>query len=509
MLFHRISRNLISSYVLFFMSFAAVYALTPIYVRTLGKTLFGFWSVLLSIIAYLSILDSGLALYLTKTVSEFESRSNNNLKRLALSSTFTIYLALCVVVILIAAVAGLFKPDFFVIPDAASDSITLLFVLLALHLSFSYLSKFFASLCMGYQDVANPNYISVISVILQATLAFGLLAAGCGLWALVISYTVSSAVNCTLKFLYCSNRYGPLTIRPYLPEPKTVFPIVKFSSAICLTTVGGQIILNTDNILIAKLLSYDQVANYAINFQIILSLSVLFQKLPDILFPTYVSLDLNRDKTSLKQAFIESSFFSLIGYTGFSLHYALFADHFFAYWIDSSHFVGNSIAWIILAFFFCQTYIHNHAVFLLSRARLRKIVKMNIVEAISNVVFSIALAQSYGIVGIATGSLLANLVTNFIYLPRQLEKEIALSCRDQLKKIVAPAVIPFAIVFSIGYAVKVHAAPFSIASIIGLLSLYSILYLIFVGVMIGKNRREFYYHYIKKLLTLTQAQPLR
>ncbi|MCU0560207.1 MAG: hypothetical protein MUD16_08440 [Desulfobacterales bacterium] len=505
----RISSNLISANANFLAAGLAVFALTPVYVFSLGPTLFGFWSVLLSILAYMSTFDAGLPLYITRTIAGASGDPSIGAQRPVLATAFTVYLAICLLLLAAAAAAGIWPSWSSILPEGAGQDAAVLFLMLALYLGFSYLSKFFTGICNGHHDYAYPNYISVLTVGLQAAAAYALLAAGHGLRGLVLSYALAGAVNAAIKFGYCRQRYGPLELRLRWPQSAVALSMAKFCLGIFVTTVGGQIILNTDNLLIARMLSLELVTAYAINFQIVLYMSLIFQRLPDVLFPTYAGLDVHRDRSALCTLFIESSVCSLAGYAGFALLYALFAERFFEVWIGASHFVGRSVAWVILAFFFCQTFIHSHAVLLLSKARLRQVVAWNIAEALLNVMLSVAFAAAYGVLGVAIGSLLANLATNFIALPLQIRREIGLPIGRQLRAILMPIAPPLALLLAAGSALRGTMAELSGPAIIGCMVIASLTYAALVGMLLGRKRRQFYYTHAAGLFGLAGLSTVR
>lgn len=509
MLIKRISHNLISVYAHFLAAALVVFALTPVYVLALGPTLFGFWSVLFSILAYMSMFDAGMPLYITRAIAGAAGDPSIGAQSPVLATAFTIYLAICLLLLAAAATAGIWPSWSSVLPNGVGQDAAVLFLLLALYLCFSYLAKFFTGICNGYHDYAYPNYISVLAVGIQAAAAYALLAAGHGLRGLVISYAVAGAANAAIKFGYCRQRYGPLELRLRWPQSAVALPMAKFCLGIFVTTVGGQIILNTDNLLIARMLSLELVTAYAINFQIVLYMSLIFQRLPDILFPTYAGLDVHRDQSALQTIFIESSVCSLAGYAWFALLYALFAERFFEVWVGASHFVGRSVAWVILTFFFCQTFIHSHAVLLLSKARLRPVVAWNIAEALLNVMLSVAFAAAYGVIGVAIGSLLANLATNSIALPLQIRGEIGLSVRRQLRAILMPVALPLALLLAVGCAFRATLAGLSGLDIIGCMVIASLSYTALVGVLLGKERRKFYYSHAAGLFGKASLSTVR
>jgi O-antigen/teichoic acid export membrane protein len=78
-----------------------------------------------------------------------------------------------------------------------------------------------------------------------------------------------------------------------------------------------------------------------------------------------------------------------------------------------------------------------------------------LLAGVLNLVFSILLAHIWGLLGVALGTMCAQVITNNWYVPWYTMRQFHLKLSDHLRRIVAPILVLLVIALSVGYSVRV------------------------------------------------------
>ncbi len=503
MIVHQAKRNLLTGYFHFFVVILIMVLLTPFYIHRLGDQLYGFWSVLNSVIAYLATLDFGLGIASTKFTAETLAKNDTTGKSRILSQILSLYLLISILLIAIGAFLAFFLPGFFGISRDIWTSAALTIFLMAINLVFILLSKFFAGISFGHQKQEVPNLIAVGSALLQGSFSYWFLLNGFGLVGLALSFIIAGVLGLILRALYCAHSFGPLGLSTHSLAGASWSPLLRFGGGIFILAIGGQVILNTDNILIGKVLNLNLVTTYSIACLLIMAVGNIFQRISDVFFPVLTGSYASSDDTSLRFYFVESTFLSITGYTAVSVGLACFGNDIISFWVGPERFIGYRILWTIIAFFWFQTYIHSHALLLMSVGRIPPIVKLNIAEASTNLILSLLLIVPLGVFGVALGSLLSIFLTSFLFLPKHSLQILNIPRFQTNLKMLIKVVLPSAPALAGGFLLKLFCPLNGILQILASCALVSTLYLFLVWLTLGIEKRSWYY---KKLL-IALAQP--
>lgn len=504
-IFHQAKRNLLTGY-LHFLVFTSIFlVLTPFYIEQLGDLIYGYWSVVNSFIAYLSTLDFGLGIASTKFTAEALAKNDKIAKSRILSQILFLYALIGITLIGAGSILAFFLPSFFEIPADAWQSAALATFLMALNLVFTLLSKFFAGISFGHQKQEALNLIAVASSLLQGGLSYWFLVNGFGIAGLASAVVIAGISGLILRFLYCTIKFGPLGLSWRFLFRAKWGSLLRFGGGVFIMAIGGQVILNTDNILIGKLLNLRLVTAYSIAYMIIMAFGNIFQRISDVFFPVLTDNFTKSDTTNLRFYFFESTFLSLACYTAAAAGFACFGVDIITIWVGSEQFVGNKTLWVLLLFFWFQTYLHSHGLLLMAAGKIRPIVHLNIVEAITNLFLSVLLMKYVGVFGVALGSLLSIFFTNYIFLPRYSSKILEVA-RVQLNlKLTSSILLPAIPAVAGGAMLRISlpvAGPFSI---LGAAFLVSITYLLLLWLTLGSEKRLWYK---KKFLNFSSKNDL-
>jgi O-antigen/teichoic acid export membrane protein len=485
-------KNLLTGYLHFFVFTSIFILLTPFYISRLGDQFYGYWSVLNSVIAYLATLDFGLGLASTKFTAETIASGDKLAKSRILSQILFLYLVIGIILIICGMVLSFHLPRFFGLPSSGWQVAALATFLMAVNLVFTLLSKYFAGICFGHQRQEVPNLIGVCSALLQGGFSYLFLSMGFGIVGLAASVIIAGLIGLILRAAYCGFEFHPLGLSFRLLYQTSWSPLFRFGGGVFITAIGGQIILNTDNILIGRLLDLKMVTAYSVVFLPIMAVSKIFQQISDVFFPVLTDNYTKSDYKRLHFYFTETSFLSMTGYTAVALGIACFGQDLMALWVGQEQFAGNRTMWVLLMFFWFQTFMHCHALLLMSAGKVKPIVQLNITEAIANFGLSIVLINYIGILGVALGSLLSIILTNYCFLPVYSAKILKIHHFQLIVRFTLPVIAPAVPVLGVGFLLKSYVGLSGPFQVLGATVMVSATYLFLMWLSIGSIKRSWY-----------------
>ena len=396
-------------------------------------------------------------------------------------------------------------PGFFEIPKSLMGSAALATFLLTANITFTLLSKFFAGVSFGYQRQDIPNAILAISILVQGALSYLSLLAGLGIVGLALSAYLTGIGTMITLWVVVSKKFAPIGLSFNRLRKANWKPLLVYGGSVFFTMLGGQIILNTDNIVIGKIISLKSVTLYAIAFQLLRAFNIVFQRISDVFLPVIVQYYAKSDIGRVRFYFEESCFLSMAGFTGLALVMLSFGDMFIALWVGPDHFVGWTTFYLLIGFFWFQTYIHSFGLLHIAVGKMRPVVKLNIIEALTNIALSIMLAYPLGIRGVALGSFISHVTTNFIFLPRHTAPILDTTPLNIARKILIPVILP---AIPVLYAAQLFRGLYFKYPLFSALAGSMLVlggYFGILSILVGKERREWY---MKKLLGKEKIGPI-
>lgn len=180
--------------------------LTPFIIRNLGNSEYGLYTLIGSLIAYLSLMDFGIANTVVRYVAKYRAENDKKGEQNFLGTTLLIYLLISVVLLIAGIVVyfnleGIFKNS---LTTGELEKAKIMFVILLFNLSIALPGSMFTAICNAYERFIFPRLLSAIRYIFRAAVIFAVLTMGGKAIALVIIDTVLNLliIFCTLIFVF-------------------------------------------------------------------------------------------------------------------------------------------------------------------------------------------------------------------------------------------------------------------------------------------------------------------
>jgi O-antigen/teichoic acid export membrane protein len=451
---HRLGRwvlNLGSGYADFGIGGLIYLLLTPIIVGRLGVEAFAVWIVSHTITFYLHFLDLGLANAQVRFHARFTSQGRERAFA-KLIATVAVALTVAGIVALIAGVAlsiGL-PMSWFDIPAALEGDFRTVLLILAINCLVSLPASAVANLYEGAQRFDLRNWISIVLRIATATCQWQLVTRGHGLVALAALELGTTGVR-LLIHLVVIRRLVPGVLRVPAHFHRRVWQRIRSFSIWTLfddlLTEGTQ---RFDAFLVAMLLPIGVLAPYALSQALAGIAAVAVEPIVDTYLPIASNLHGRRRLDELQRMLILGTKLVTAVASPIVIVLTFFGHFLLGVWVPELKDEAPPALLALMSLdILVSVYLSGTAVVLLALERVRTIVFLTLAEVLVSLAGILALTPKLGIVGVATGMLMANAILGFGFQMPIVARDLQSSGRAFARATVGPmlaAMLPALIV---------------------------------------------------------------
>lgn len=263
---NQLKAGIILSYVSTAVTIAIQLIYMPIMIRLLGKSEYGLYSLVSSVVSYLSLFSLGF----TGAYVRFYARACDSKEKLA--SLNGMFLMLFSVLAVLAAVCGIilsFFPEQ-IFGDKLSDSELLkariLMVILVMNIAIALVSSIFEAIISAYEQFIFQRIVGIISAVISPFVCLPLLLMGYGSVMIVVVTTVITLVRFVVNFWFCVCRMKmPVSLRSF--QWNLLKDITVFSSFLLINMIIDQINWNVDKLILGHTKGTEEIAVYGVASQ--------------------------------------------------------------------------------------------------------------------------------------------------------------------------------------------------------------------------------------------------
>jgi O-antigen/teichoic acid export membrane protein len=413
-----LARNVSTRYLAIGAEMAVGILLLPFNVAHLGKAAYGLWMLTASITTYFSVLDLGYSGALVKFVAEYRARRDGRALNEVLSTTFYLFSALGVVTYLVAIVVAVFLGRLFNLGPEQVYLGRIVLLVVSVNVAAGMAFTVFGGVINGFQRYDLNNIVGTISTVVTAVVNVLVLIAGYGLVELVVA---TSAVRLLTYWVYRANAYRVfpgLRIRWSLFSRARLREVTTFSVYMALINWAYKLNYSVDALVIGAFMNISAVAVWAVGQRLAETTQRMTNQLNDVLFPTVVDNDTAQRLDRLRLIFLLGTRLSLLTVVPIGGVVILMARPLVRAWVGPD-FAGSAIVVQLLSLTVILRVGTATAGTVLKGAGGHRLVAFsNAAAAIANLVLSIALVGSFGLIGVAVGTLVPiSVLAMFVLFP--------------------------------------------------------------------------------------------
>lgn len=401
---------------------------TPVMIRLLGQSEFGLYSLIGSLVAYLSVLDMGLG----NTIVRYVSRNRAVGDKKSESELNGLFLAIYSVIGLITLIIGsilYFNVDNMFGATLSVDQIErakIMMILFIFNIAISFPLGVFASLMQAYERFIFLRIFNIISVLLKPIIALPFLFMGYGAVTLVVTATIIN-IACLLTNVYYCFKYLDIHFTKGHFEKAFLYEISGYAFFIFLNAVMDRIYYGTGQFILGMVSGTIQVAIYAIAMQFMNMYMQFSGAISGVLLPKVTMMVANgATKVELTNLMIKIGRlqYIIVGYI--LVMFFLVGKEFIYLWAGENYLSAYEMVLIIMIAALIPL-IQNAGIAILQAMNLNRY-RMTVytIIAVINIFTSIILAKLYGGLGCAISTAVAFLISMGLIMNRYYHKRIGI-----------------------------------------------------------------------------------
>lgn len=409
---------------------ALAFFLTPFMLGVLGNSEYGVYRLVLSMASYFALADLGLSNAIVRYVSEYRARGDKRSESRFIALIMSVDVLAGLLVIIAGAgfyrfIPGLFQNSF------AGQEIQLLqrlFILLVVSGVLSLFLNLTTGVMKSYGEFGLLKTIDIARSVVRALSVVVLLLSGYHVFAVVLVDTVLTLLTLVITASYCLRklRVGPsfksLTF-PYARE------ILQYSLVVFVDALAFYLLNSADAMIIGIKISSAAVAVYSIGVQISSMFHALSIVISDVLMPeVVVKVATNQTNDQLTDYMIRIGRIKLLVLALPTIGFALLGRSFVTLWVGPQYIEAFYVALIVIIPSMLAG-IGDVGLYVMWAKRKHKTKSaVSLVIAGINIVISIVLVDSIGLLGAAIGTSIAWIlgynIFNSIYFHKVLKLDM-------------------------------------------------------------------------------------
>ena len=193
------------NYVVIFLNIAVGLLYTPYMLRMMGQSEYGLYSLVASVISYLTVLDLGLGNAVVRYTAKYRAEGKTK-EQYEMFGMFIILYSIISVVALAGGIGLYLNVDIMFGDTMTEIELTkarIMMLILVFNLVFTFPMSIFGSIMIAYERFIFPKIINLIRILLNTVIMIALLELGYKAIAMVILQTVFNILTLIINFLYC------------------------------------------------------------------------------------------------------------------------------------------------------------------------------------------------------------------------------------------------------------------------------------------------------------------
>lgn len=401
---------------------------TPIMIRLLGQSEFGLYSLIGSLVAYLSVLDMGLG----NTIVRYVSRNRAVGDKRSESELNGLFLAIYSVIGLITLIVGsilYFNVDNMFGATLSADQIErakVMMILLIFNIAISFPLSVFASLMQAYERFIFLRIFNIISVLLKPIIALPFLFMGYGAVTLVVTATIVN-IACLLTNVYYCFKYLDIHFSKGHFEKAFLYEISGYAFFIFLNAIMDKIYWGTGQFILGMVSGTIQVAIYAIAMQFMNMYMQFSNAISGVLLPKVTMMVANGvTKIELTNLMIKIGRLQYIVIGYILVMFFLVGKEFIYLWAGENYLSAYPMI-LILMIGLLIALVQNAGIAILQAMNLNRYrMTAYTIVAVINIFTSVILAKMYGGLGCAISTAVALLISTGLIMNRYYHKRIGI-----------------------------------------------------------------------------------
>lgn len=449
---NQLKAGVVLNYVVIFLNTVVGLLYTPYMLRMMGQSEYGLYSLVASVIAYLTVLDLGFGNAIVRYTAKFRAEKKTEEQYEMFGMFFLLYLVIGIIAF------GIGLGLYFNVDTLFGNTMTavelgrarIMMLLLVANLAFTFPMSIWGSIIQAYEDFVFQKSLNIFRIILNTAVMICLLHFGYKAVAMVVVQTIFNILTLVINFIYCRRK---LNIHIYFRFRHFHWGFLKevalYSFWIFLNAIIDRVYWSTGQFVLGAMVGTAAVAVFAIAIQLEGMYMQFSTAISSVFLPKVTAMvATNRSRKEISDLFIRTGRIQYIVLAYILSGFIIFGRQFIELWAGA----GYSDAYMISLLFFIPLtvpLIQNLGITILqarNEMKFRSI--LYIIIALVSLAMQILLTRHFGGIGCAMGVSGALVVGQILIMNVYYRRRQDLDIMTFWKEICKMSIIPIVLIFS-------------------------------------------------------------
>ncbi len=447
--------NALSNWTTLCINVVVGFCLTPFVYQHLDKPGFGIWTLVGSFTGYYGLLNLGVGSAITRYVARYAGQGDEESLNETTSTAMTMFCCTGVLAVLVSYFIAEPLARFFEVKPEHFNDFRRVVRIIGLATAISFPGNVLGTIIRAHERFVASNCASVLSTLLGAGVSVVLLVRGWGLSGVAVAAVVAESTTLTANLILCRYLTPHVRIRFARARWRMLRTLIAYGGVTTIIVVADLMRSELNSVVIGKCVDMAAVGVYGLaGTKIVKYMVQLVTAGLGVLTPRFAALDGCGDHDGARRLLVKALGVSSVLAFGASMLAIVFGRQFILWWMGPDFADSVPILWILatgVAFALAQ----NPAIgFMYALNKHYFYALATIVEGVANLTLSIILVSHYGILGVATASLISMLIIKILVMPIYVSRLAGLSVLDYVKPMM-PACMVGALLTLAGLALGV------------------------------------------------------
>lgn len=419
---------------------------TPFMLRMMGQTEYGLYSLVASVVAYLTVLDFGFGNAIVRYTSKLRAEGEKE-KQYEMFGVFLIlYSAIGLITFLVGLILYNNVDVLFDVTMSIEEmnKVRIMLLLMICNLAFTFPMSIFGSIITAYENFVFQKLVNLLRIILNPIVMILMLLMGYRAIGMVVIVTIFNVLTLLINAWYC---FYKLKIQVKVSKGSFDWMFLKevsiYSFWIFLNAIMDRIYWDSGQFILGVYTSVSIIAVYAVALQLVNIYKGFSTAIAGLFLPRITAMVTNNEGDSrISELFIKTGRLQYIIMAFILSGFIVFGKSFIIFWAGPDYVEAYYTALILLVPLFIPL-IQNLGITILqakNKMKFRSVVY--VVLSIGSLGISVPLAKQYGGIGCAIGTASALVIGQIIIMNIYYHKKIGLDMIGFWKEIGRMSIIP-------------------------------------------------------------------
>lgn len=420
---------------------------TPFMLRMMGQSEYGLFSLVSSVVSYLTVLDLGFANAIVRYTAKFKAEGKIKEQYEMFGMFFLLYIGIGLLTLLIGSILYLNIDILFnqSMNETELYKIRIMMLLMIFNLAFTFPMSIWGAIITAYENFVFQKLVGIIRIILNPIVMIIMLLIGYRAIGMVVVTTAFNVITLLINWWYCRNK---LHIKVLFGQFKWGFfkEVSVYSFWIFLNAIMDRIYWSTGQFVLGMFKGAATVAVYAVAIQLQTIYMGFSTAISGVFLPKVTGMTTrNNSEKEISDLFIRTGRIQYIIMSFILTGFIVFGKNFILLWAGPDY---EQSYWIALCFFIPLTVplIQNLGLTILqARNQMKFRSTVYVIIALASLLISIPLAKKYGGIGCAIGTSLALIAGQIVIMNIYYYRKIHIDIPSFWKEIGHMSIFPIAI----------------------------------------------------------------